>query len=585
MKEQYIIQGKTLWSSTPGNALIAILNKLGSGKKISIQSVQIQTVNSVGNPSLTTGGTNFTAALVHSIPPTFYCLRHNNKFGKEVSSRYVGKLDSNSPSLSSLNVSIEYEVPVFDTDVLTTHVEPSLSYTDSTVAVEDTTFTPDISPSWIANVHRDHERWFYVSSGNNQGLYRIIGNTATALTLDPPLYQAGATTGSIVKFKDVIRRLKVGKNFSTATTFPQFFKNGFLNINRERVSSFFSFVKNSQPFTIQENESFSIIAPAPTLTTPGILTVQFYVNTGINKYAYTVSALVGVVGWNESLLTIKNTGSYTVGITNVFFTEIGSTDTPYFQIVPIQSIDAGVLNDPLRLNEFSLVKLDSTFTSDLSQILTIVSDTYVLPYGVPAVYISEGSSGSPKGFNYLQTKDFLGPTFGTLFPEKVFSKMCATVADNGSSDFGLSLSLKSFIRPFLKSNIQLLEGDGIAIVSGAETAIGSQFVGIGHSGWGLYQFSVIITIENATTPHLVLTGLPENSEVCVINAQTDQILIDEENVSGTFDWIYEYTPGFSVHINIVNLGYQVLRLSNISLTSSGLTIPIQLIPDRVYLNP
>ena len=589
-KHQYRVTGRSKWSSTAGNALLVIANKLGSGKRIEIQSVELSNINAVGSPRLTTDGTNFTSGLVHAIRNSMYLIRTSALNGGEDLSNRVGKYDSAFPSISP--VSISTMTPYFSNSILATYLEGPSTYTDATVAIGDVTFTPGTAPSWVVNGHRDSDRYFLVSSGFNVGLYKIIGNTATALTLDPPLYEVGSTTGSIVSFSDFISKVKVGKNYTTASGASQFFLSNFGSPRKgQPIGSLYTANRQNtvagqvQAVTLAENQSISLIAPSPTLTTPGYVNVEFSITSGANVYTYSIEEYVGVIGWNESLITITNpSGSgVTVQIRNVSFTEIGSFDTPYFQLVPIQSVDAGTYTDTDK--HISVIKYDTNSPDLTSSIASVFSNAYLLPYGVPASYLSEGSAGSPKGFNYLNTKDFIGPVFGTVFPENVAAKLCGVAGDNGSSTFGTHLSQKMSVMRG-RSPLTFMEGEGFAIVAGAETAAGTTNISVSNSAWAMYEFGITFTVDNATIPYLTLTGLPVNTEVRILESGTQNEYAGSENVvSGTFSWAYEYTPGMAVDIAILNMDYQFQRLNNISLTSTGISIPIQLIPDRNYINP
>lgn len=92
-----------------------------------------------------------------------------------------------------------------------------------------------------------------------------------------------------------------------------------------------------------------------------------------------------------------------------------------------------------------------------------------------------------------------------------------------------------------------------------------------------------VSIVNSTT--LTLTGLKNPTEVRVFNAGTTTAIAGEENVtSGTYTTGIDAATYPSVDIAIISLGYQNIRLLGID-TTSNVSIPIQQVVDRQYLNP
>lgn len=92
-----------------------------------------------------------------------------------------------------------------------------------------------------------------------------------------------------------------------------------------------------------------------------------------------------------------------------------------------------------------------------------------------------------------------------------------------------------------------------------------------------------------TTPvqyTLSLTGLKTGSEVRIFTAGTRTELTGiESTTSSTFSYQYSYTADFNVDIVIMNIGYQYIRYTSITCTSSNMSIPIQQQLDRTYYNP
>lgn len=121
-------------------------------------------------------------------------------------------------------------------------------------------------------------------------------------------------------------------------------------------------------------------------------------------------------------------------------------------------------------------------------------------------------------------------------------------------------------------------------MSGAETAAGVNIVGA--SGWEAFDFNFVFSVDNAVIPYLTLTGLQSNSEIRVYDAANNDISVagvEESNTSFTTAYDYSTTP--YVDIVVHSLGYEYIRLANVALTPTGLTIPIQQRVDRNYANP
>jgi hypothetical protein len=84
---------------------------------------------------------------------------------------------------------------------------------------------------------------------------------------------------------------------------------------------------------------------------------------------------------------------------------------------------------------------------------------------------------------------------------------------------------------------------------------------------------------------LSLTGIKENSEVRIYHSGTTTELAGIENSTTTFDYEYVYSAGTYVDIVILHLDWDYYRIDNYLLPSTGATLPIAQITDRVYSNP
>jgi hypothetical protein len=292
---------------------------------------------------------------------------------------------------------------------------------------------------------------------------------------------------------------------------------------------------------------------------------------------FVTSGFVSNPGESAAVFSVANNdGSAIVEVLDLRFEECGIYDSPYFQLVPVGAINADSLDDPVAAAK--VLKLDTNYP-DPSTWIQAVEDAPLLPFGVPESYLAEGSAGTPKGFNYLKTKDFVGPLYRTLFPEFV----AHAAAVRQSDTLGLHLAMRRADILVRRAGITLRPGEGIALVSGAETA--TIATAIGASGWSTFEFAMTFDVDPISTPTLTLTGLKANTEVRIFNAGTTTELAGIEDVTGSFAWLYDTETVSSVDVSILSLGYQNLRLLALPLGSSDVTVPVQQVLDRQYLNP
>jgi hypothetical protein len=297
--------------------------------------------------------------------------------------------------------------------------------------------------------------------------------------------------------------------------------------------------------------------------------------SGTPDRTFVVSKVTSVIAPDIALFAVNNTSGSgeTVTIRDLKVEETGTPDTPFFQLVPISSIEPTALSDGSK--RIPLLPLDTAYP-DGDTWISAVSNAPVLPFGLPQVAFAEGSAGTPKGFNYLQTKDFLGPVYRTMFPEFISITARDTFNSHGSAKRS-----DMFLR---RAPIVLREGEGIALVSGAETALVT--VPVGVSGWASWEVAVTIDVEPSIEPTLTISGLTNPSEVRIFDAGTTTLLAGQENVTtGSFSWVFDPDETPSVDIAVLSLGYQNIRLTNFALTLADATIPVQQQVDRQYANP
>jgi len=233
---------------------------------------------------------------------------------------------------------------------------------------------------------------------------------------------------------------------------------------------------------------------------------------GSPNRTYFVSTVTSVLAATNALLSIDNgAGSgQVVHLHDLCICELGTFDTPYLQLVPVGSVDANAYGDASRT--LPVVKMDTSAADLTASQIEVLTNVPILPKGVPTEYLAQSSAGSPKGFNYLQTKDFIGPLYATFFPEGAHAKTAGTTLapTNMSQGLGRNRSVVKgdsarfgACRPNSRGScIVLHEGEGIAMVGGAETA--TIALPIAMSGWLSMDFAVHIEVADATTVAVVV---------------------------------------------------------------------------------
>jgi hypothetical protein len=337
--------------------------------------------------------------------------------------------------------------------------------------------------------------------------------------------------------------------------------------------------------TVRDAESVTLYAPSLVGSTP-LRVRATMVLSGSPDRAYETTFITHVIGQGVALLSVENevASGHVVSIISIAIEEIGTFDSPYFQLVPAGSIEPDAV--AAETGAVTIMRMD-TASPDPSSSVRVFVDVPILPFGMPENALAEGSTGSPKGYNYLKTKDFLGPVFRTLFPEYIGTRSAGTPDGLGhvhgshrAADMGMRSSHGRG-----GADITIREGEIVALVSAAETAAGAT-AAVGMSGWASFHFAVNISVEPKATPTLSLTGLRNPTEIRVYDAGTTTEIAGQEDVTlGTFSWVYDPDAYPSVDISILSLGYQNLRLRGIALGFTDVTIPVQQQLDRQYANP
>lgn len=310
------------------------------------------------------------------------------------------------------------------------------------------------------------------------------------------------------------------------------------------------------------------------MSIPVIISAVLRVGTN----TFTVTYFTNVRSEVDTPFSIDNQSASAIEIVSLEVTEIGTYDTPYFQLVPISIVHGDAYTDATRkLAPFPMDTSTPSFTDSVGNVFVNVP---VYPaQGIPFEYLAAGSAGSPKGTNYFHAKDFVGPVYATFLPEHAGLMGSGASAVPIPRNLGIHNSMlgSNLIRVGDSTEIVLAEGEGIALVSGAESA--TAFVGA--SGWMHFEFGITFVSAPTLQPQLTLTGLPEGAEVRI--TQGSFTLATSGYVSGgSYSYLYDYNGDTTVTVS-VNLPGHDPTVFNWVLTNSVTSLPISLSPSPSYI--
>lgn len=504
--QQYRIYGQTQWQAASGNALLALVNTPGSGKKISVHSLELY------NNSL------FGSAVAQDTQAAF------------VAHSYLSRVTA----LKGGGTLTPIPLDGTNTCPASVVVRTEAGYAYGTVSVGHGTLADTFMLCGIAKN--------LVAANNVLSAWRNFGGVSRG---SGPRGASGcawhSSSGSVV-----------------------------------------------QDIQVKAGEAVALVCDSGTAANlPLYVDAMISVagsGTSAGTHCYQYSAFTNVIPQAGCILGIQvlNGATETVSIKSLRVSEVGTYDTPYFQVVPVGAVEASAYTDATKA--VTPVMTDTSHGTLAGTIARVFTNVPFVPFAVPAAYIAEGSGGSPKGFSYIATKDFLGPQYAVYFGEQVAARRGNATGSPSTLGFQNSSKLSRFKGP--KAPIVVREGEGIAITSGAETAVVT--VPVGVAGWNSYDFGMTLVVENATTPALTLTDVRYGSEIRVYNGfgtSAVEVAGTEALGGNTFTYLYEYTPGQEVDIVVYDVNYQYLHLAEVPLTAAGVSIPIQQLFDRVYLNP
>jgi hypothetical protein len=271
------------------------------------------------------------------------------------------------------------------------------------------------------------------------------------------------------------------------------------------------------------------------------------------------------------LVVLNNSASDVVSIEQIDFQEAGTVDSPFLRLVNFNPDPVSLADIHQRVPVVKFDSVDDAFPG------LVTCNTPGLPQaGIPQSYISDGSPATPKGVNYLHTKDFEGPQYRVMFPEA--NRIGRTLALNG----GHSLSGNSQKKKMWagESPIAIRPGESVAIVSSAETATATSAVPI--SAWLLLCFGLTMSVSDLVVPSITLTGLASGTVVAICEAGTETAIEILSESGGSVTWEYESSPGDFVDIAILAAGKVYQKIENLELTAVVRSIPVSQVDDSVY---
>lgn len=323
---------------------------------------------------------------------------------------------------------------------------------------------------------------------------------------------------------------------------------------------------NTEPITLRQNEAVALVmdAKVESATNPMRVTVTLSMNGKTATWDFCANTYPGM-----ALFSVENTGTNPVQLLNWAVSEMGTTDTPTLRVVPIGQMYAPNVNDNSRKN-VGVIKMDSSYSAFPGLLYT---DIGFIPQGVPEVAISPASAGTPAGMNYLHTRDFWGPMYRNLLVEGCHMK---GVGSGIPDTFGLSYQHHGNDLLFRRAGITLNEGEGIAIVNSAETAVAVQAA---FGAWQPMTFSAQVDVEPSIIPNISASGMIPGSRYRVEKV-SDNSLVTTGIVDGTGSFTYSYT----VEDTPLNMKLIVRKSSSapyyksyevtFNLTQAGVSIPV-----------
>ena len=313
---------------------------------------------------------------------------------------------------------------------------------------------------------------------------------------------------------------------------------------------------DTEAITLRQNEAVALVpdAKVETATNPLRVTVTLSMNGKTATWDFCANTYPGM-----ALFSVENTGTDPVKLLNWAISEMGTTDTPTLRVVPIGQMYASNVDDTCKMN-VGVIKMDSAYPAFPGKVYT---DVGFIPQGVPEVEISPASAGTPAGMNYLHTRDFWGPMYRNMLVEACHMK---GVGSGRPDTFGLSYQHYGQDLLFRRAGITLNEGEGIAIVNSAETAVAVQAA---YGAWHPMTFSAQVEVEPSISPALTIIVKDENG-VALTGFEWRLYVEDpaagiigsvelagsESSPTSQNTYLYDWTSDQSAVVQIIKDGYE-----------------------------
>jgi hypothetical protein len=306
-----------------------------------------------------------------------------------------------------------------------------------------------------------------------------------------------------------------------------------------------------EPITINNGECISLIPDekAATNTNPVRVSLLLAIDGKTVTYNFNANLYPGISVFS----IVNNQSGSVVKIVDLSFQELGTADTPTLRIVPIGQMYDWFINDaPKKM--IGVSKMNSDYPSFPG---ICYSDIGIIPQGVPEIAIAASSTGTPKDMNYLHTRDFWGPMYRNMLVELNHGKGAGI---NGAGDtWGLSYSHYYSDILVRRAGITLNQGEGIAIINSAETAVGVQAA---FGGWNPLSFAMQVDVEPAVVPTVTIAAQVSlvGSEIRVYDMDNNPAGSLGTELSGTESCptsTYEYVgeSGNTIWVQIMKDGY------------------------------
>jgi hypothetical protein len=338
--------------------------------------------------------------------------------------------------------------------------------------------------------------------------------------------------------------------------------------------------KRGTPLTgaavIRPGEAMGIVVSGYVSGAPSCI---FSMTFSAGNSAFTATTFANPSAEGNAGIWIKNDSAGNVEVLDWSSSTLGSpTVSPYLQVVPYSGIPLETVDTARSFNLLS--KTDSNDPSPASWV-RVLKDTPLTPAGAPIQYASDIGAGVPKGFNYLGTKDFLGPVYRVFFPEG-----CKFTADQAAKPDGWGLDWPQKANDLMirrGNGIVLRPGEGIAIAPAAESVSSAQTA---TSSMHPIYVNIVLDIENLIQPYLSLNNVQSGSDIVVLVPGTDTVIASVDSLGGTtYSLAYDPDEFTLVDVCIYKTGYTAYTVRNLDLGAFGATVPVSQTVDRNYSNP